>query len=56
MVPQRPFFHGRPGCVRSSAWIWHYYDTTGVPPSNLLRGAPFPSEWVPHFIGIRSKD
>ena len=22
MVPARPFFSGRPGCVRSSAWIW----------------------------------
>jgi hypothetical protein len=22
MVPHRPFFSGRPGCVRSSAWIW----------------------------------
>lgn len=22
MVPGRPFFRGRPGSVRSSAWIW----------------------------------
>src|ERR1700687_4953461 len=22
MVPQRPGLSGRPGCVRSSAWIW----------------------------------
>jgi hypothetical protein len=22
MVPARPFFIGRPGWVRSSAWIW----------------------------------
>jgi hypothetical protein len=22
MVAARPFFRGRPGCVRSSAWIW----------------------------------
>src|SRR5712691_9043029 len=24
MVPQRPFFQGRPGWVRSNAWIWHF--------------------------------
>jgi hypothetical protein len=24
MVPQRPFFSGRPGWVWSSAWIWLY--------------------------------
>jgi hypothetical protein len=22
MVPQRPFFIGKPGWVRSSVWIW----------------------------------
>src|SRR5205809_6307579 len=27
MVPQRPFLIGRPGCVRSSAWIWLFSST-----------------------------
>ncbi len=27
MVPQRPFFMGSPGCVRSSAWIWLFSST-----------------------------
>jgi hypothetical protein len=25
MVPARPFLSGRPGCVRSSAWIWLFF-------------------------------
>lgn len=27
MVPARPFFIGKPGCVRSSAWIWLFSST-----------------------------
>src|SRR3972149_238285 len=27
IVPQRPFFIGRPGCVRSRAWIWLFSST-----------------------------
>ena len=27
MVPARPFFKGKPGCVRSSAWIWLFSST-----------------------------
>jgi hypothetical protein len=27
MVPQRPFFRGKPGWVRSKAWIWLFSST-----------------------------
>jgi hypothetical protein len=27
MVPARPFFIGKPGWVRSSAWIWLFSST-----------------------------
>ena len=27
MVPARPFFMGRPGWLRSSAWIWLFSST-----------------------------
>ena len=27
MVAARPFFRGRPGCVRSRAWIWLFSST-----------------------------
>src|SRR3954447_20663747 len=30
MVPQRPFFSGRPGWVRSSAWIWLFSSTANT--------------------------
>jgi hypothetical protein len=31
MVAQRPGFSGRPGCVRSSAWIWLFSSTDSSP-------------------------
>src|SRR3972149_4571914 len=48
MVPARPFLIGRPGCVRSSAWIWLFSSTastTALPGGARLlaggRGAAF---------------
>src|SRR5207247_4946349 len=33
IVPHRPFFRGRPGWVRSKAWIWLFHPRTTRSPS-----------------------
>src|SRR5213082_1214586 len=40
MVPQRPFFMGKPGWVRSSAWIWLFSSARSPVGEDSDRGPP----------------
>src|SRR4249919_973884 len=40
MVPQRRFLSGKPGWVRSSAWIWLFSSTENTSAPRLRRGRP----------------
>src|SRR6185312_10399521 len=55
MVPQRPFFSGSPGWVRSSAWIWLFSSRHST--STLCGGFRYnPTTSVSFFRKLASRE